>query len=134
MKIPVVNDNGNLELDDVNDTSEDTDNRRWFESSNRTQRIRNSVEETDHITVNHNRCPIDIIDNRDTLNKQENKSESNICNRQYQLNHKTRDSLLIDNKIVKEREKKDKRWRESCIGKYNHSLFIEILFYKVKTL
>lgn len=134
MKIPVVNDNGNLELDDVNDTSEDTDNRRWFESSNRTQRIRNSVEETDHITVNHNRCPIDIIDNRDTLNKQENKSESNICNRQYQLNHKTRDFLLIDNKIVKEREKKDSRWQESCIGKYNHSLFIEVLFYKVKTL
>lgn len=133
MKIPVVNDNGNLELDDVNDTSEDTDNRRWFESSNRTHRIRNSLEETDHITVNHNRCPIDVIDNRDTLNKQENKSESNICNRQYQLNHKTRDFLLIDNKIVKEREKKDSRWRESCIGKNNHSLFIEILFYKVKT-
>ncbi|CAH2104504.1 unnamed protein product [Euphydryas editha] len=123
MKIPIVNDNGNLVVNVV-DTSEDTNNRSWLDTNSIEHRTSKIVEETVHLTLNHNRYPIDVVDNRlintDTLNKQDNKSESNICNRQYQLN-KTTEFSLFENKAGKEIEQKDSCWHDSYIVDTNES-------------
>ncbi|XP_047544592.1 schwannomin-interacting protein 1 homolog isoform X1 [Vanessa atalanta] len=117
MKIPNVNDNGNVVVDDVNVISEDINNISWLDSNNIESKINNSVEENIQFNLNRNIYSPDIVANRKLsskpLNKEENESEPIVCNIQYRLNHNKIEYSHIGKDSVEKREKTNLCCQES---------------------
>ncbi|XP_050361553.1 schwannomin-interacting protein 1 homolog isoform X2 [Nymphalis io] len=127
MKIPNVNDNGNLVVDDdVKVISEDINNTSWLDTNNIESKLINSLDENIHFNSNHNRYSVDnIVENRilnsEITNKEENQSEPVVCNIQYRLNNKKTEYSHIGNNCVEKSEKINICWQESSIVDANVS-------------
>nr|XP_026487414.1 schwannomin-interacting protein 1 homolog isoform X2 [Vanessa tameamea] len=115
MKIPNVNDNGNVVEDDVNVISEDINNISWLGSNNIESKINNSVEENIQFNLNRNIYSPDIVENRTLSSKPLNKEENEpiVCNIQYRLNHKKIEYSHISKESVEKREKTNLCFQES---------------------
>ncbi|XP_046961168.1 schwannomin-interacting protein 1 homolog isoform X2 [Vanessa cardui] len=117
MKIPSVNDNGNVVVDDVNVISEDINNISWLGSNNIESKINNSVEENIQFNLNRNIYSPDIVENRilssKILKKEKSDSEAIVCNIQYRLNHKKIGYSHISKDSAEKREKTNLCCQES---------------------